>query len=168
MVTDTTGYSNEEACYVIQPNPPMSWKMLCIVFAIMSSVILACGIFFYTTGLTLILPFAGLDVLVLGYALYITAKNAKVREVVRIQPCSVVVERGHWRPETITEFERAWFRLDLIKSNNGWHPSQLIFRSGDKQLEIGKFLVEEERQDLAKLLDKEIWRSSRPDNNKDF
>ena len=156
MVTDISDCTIDETSYVIQPNPPMGWRILCISFAVISVFILAFGIFFYTRGLTLILPFAGIDVLVLGYALYVTAKNAKVREVVRIQPSSVVVERGHWRPETIVEFERAWCKLDLIKSANDWYPSQLIFRSGGNQLEIGKFLIEEERQDLARLLGRDL------------
>ena len=152
MVTDITESSTSEVSYIIQPNPPMSWNVLCILFAFITILILAIGVFFYTRGLTLILPFAGLDVLALGYALYITAKNAKMREVVRIQPTSVIVEKGYWRPETIVEFERAWFKLDLIKPHHDWYPSQLIFRSGGKRLEIGQFLVEEERQDLAKSL----------------
>lgn len=114
------------------------------------------GILLYFRGFSLILPFSGLDVIGLGIALYLTARKSELREVVTISEGLVSIETGYKKPETKYEFKGSWTRVILQTPKESWHPSQLFIRSGNDQIEIGKFLNEEERVELAGELKKAI------------
>ncbi len=142
--------------FVVKPNQAMSWPSLMLVFAGIATVTLTIGVSFYLIGLTLILPFSGIEILALGAALYITSCNGDVQEVIVINRDTIVVERGRRGPEQREIFQRPWTQAVLERSWNSWYPSRLLIRSHGRQLEIGKFLNEQERQGLAKELGKAL------------
>ncbi len=127
----------------------MPWNTLILMFAFIATVTLVIGIAFYSIGLKLILPFSGLDVLLLGTAFYLCARRGSIKQVVHIDPDGITVECGREGPETTHIFKRAWARAELERSWNSWYPSRLLLRSHGKQLELGDFLNEQERQGLA-------------------
>ena len=123
-----------------------------VLYSLIASITLFIGATFYWLGYSLILPFSGLEVLLLGVALYVTAWRGGMREVVLFTEDAILVERGHHRPEEIQRFQRAWAQIVLERSWNSWYPSRLLVRSHGRQAEIGRFLNEQERQGLARLL----------------
>lgn len=94
--------------FVVKPNQAMSWPSLMLVFAGIATVTLTIGVSFYLIGLTLILPFSGIEILALGAALYITSCNGDVQEVIVINRDTIVVERGRRGPEQREIFQRPW------------------------------------------------------------
>ena len=142
--------------FVIKPNPSMGWRSLLLLYGLMSAITLLIGILLYFRGFSLVLPFSGLDVIALGIALYITARKSELREVITISEGMVAVETGYKKPETKCEFRGSWTRVVLQTQKESWHPSQLFIRSGNDQVEIGKFLNENERVELANELKKAI------------
>ena len=134
----------------------MGWSNLLLLYGLMSAITLFIGILLYFRGFSLVLPFSGLDVIALGVALYITARRSELREVITISEGMVAVETGHKKPETKYEFKGSWTRVILQTQKESWHPSQLFIRSGGEQIEIGSFLNEDERVELASELKKAI------------
>ena len=135
--------------FVIQPNRSMSWRHLLVAYLGICMVLLAVGIGFLAAGLPLVLPFSGLEMLLLGVGFYLSAWRGGVQEVVIIGAGTVVVEAGRKRPETRERFQRQWARVVLERRRGGWYPSRLLIRSHGRQVEIGKFLNEQERRGLA-------------------
>lgn len=135
--------------FIIKPNQAMSWKSLVLAYLVISLITIAIGVVFFLKGLTLILPFCGLEILLLGAAFYVSAWRGGVQEVLSITESGIVFERGRHGPETRREFQRAWVKVILERSWNSWYPSRLLLRSHGRQLEIGCFLNEQERQGLA-------------------
>ena len=135
--------------FVVKPNQAMSWQSLLFVYLGITAISMTIAISFYVIGLTLILPFSGLEVLALGAALYVCAWRGGVREVITINENIIAVESGRDAPETRHEFQRAWAKVVLERSWNSWYPSQLLIRSHGRQVEVGRFLNEQERQGLA-------------------
>lgn len=142
--------------FVIEPNASMSWRNLLVLYGLISFVTLFIGVFLFVQGLKLVLPFSGLDVAALGIALYVTARRSFIREVITFTKGKVAVQIGHGKPEAIYEFTGPWTKVVLQTQKDGWYPSKLFIRSRDAQVEIGKFLNEYERLDLAKELKKTI------------
>jgi len=70
--------------------------------------------------------------------------------VIRIVGDKIIVEIGRYAPEQRQEFQHYWTRLVLEHPRQRWYPSRLLIRSHGKQIEIGKFLNEQECQGLAK------------------
>ena len=142
--------------YVVMPNQAMAWKVIVRCYLAISLLTLAIGMGFYLNGLTLILPFSGLEVIALGLALYFTARQSGERELITISTDLIAIERGHEKPVSKNEFQRAWSTIVLERPAHHWYPRRLFIRSHGVQVEIGAFLNEQERQGLAEELQRAI------------
>jgi uncharacterized membrane protein len=78
-------------------------------------------------------------------------------EVVSIGESMVTVEKGRDRgrdidrggPQQCTEFARGWVRVELSRRANHWYPRRLWIGASGKRVEIGEFLVDDEKAELA-------------------
>jgi len=134
----------------------MSWQTLMSLYLLMVFVSLVIGLAYFHIGLTLVLPFCGLEMLALGAALYVTSWRGSIREVVTVDEKSVAIESGRDKPTERHEFQRPWTQVILERSAGSWYPSRLLIRSHGRQVEIGRFLNEEERRGLAEALNRII------------
>lgn len=99
-----------------------------------------------------VLPFAGLELAVLGYALWSVQRGGRYREVVRISERTVVVEKGQLSPEERVEFDRHWSRVELRRRSAANSLTRLELSSQGSRCELGRCLSETERQGLARRL----------------
>jgi len=141
---------------LIMPNKAMPWHQLVCIYSIIASFTIGVALGFFFQGLTLVLPFAGLEVVALGVVLYISAWRGGVKEVISVTGDKIRIEIGHDSPEQCYELKRVWAQVVLERPWNNWYPSRLFIRSHGRQVEIGRFLNEAERQGLAKELQKVI------------
>lgn len=149
--------SSESNCrFVLRPNRSLSWRGTVIFFSSVFAVYLAITLPLAAMGLWLVLPFAGLELLVLGICLYITSQKSSQCEVISVGGETIKIESGRRRPERCSEFDRHWARVELVRSPLRWHPSRLTIRSHGRQVEVGSFLSETEREDLARELRRAI------------
>jgi uncharacterized membrane protein len=152
MIHRFYGQGDTGAGYIVKPNQAISWRSLMLVYLVVSTVTIAIGISFYLMGMTLVLPFSGLEILALGVALYVCAWRGGVQEVISVDGDHITVEIGRQCPEQREIFKRAWAQVILERSWNSWYPSRLLIRSHGRQIEIGRFLNEQERQGFALML----------------
>ena len=122
---------------------------------------LGIGIAFALHGYWPVLPFAGIEVIVLGIAFYLCLLRSQVREVISVNADVVTVEKGRHRAQEHWECPRAWARISLQRSPLTWYPSRLVITFQGRQVEIGKFLTERERCELAEELEYTIRRKDR-------
>lgn len=137
---------------VIRPNCSLSWRGTVAVFSSISLVSLVIALGFLLRGYWLVLPFAGLELVFLGAASYLTAWRGSLREVISIRGAEVAVERGHRQPEQTRIFPRSWVRIELIRPQHRGYPTRLLLRSHGREMEIGGCLNESERRRLAEDL----------------
>jgi uncharacterized membrane protein len=156
MLFNLTNENDLKKTIMVMPNRAMPWQHIMVIYLLVSGVTISIAFSFFTQGLTLILPFAGLELLALGVVLYISAWRSNIKEVVNVTEEKIRIEIGRDVPEKIYELDKAWANIVLERSWNNWYPSRLLLRSHGRQLEIGKFLNEQERQCLAIELNKAI------------
>ena len=137
--------------FILSPNSSLTWREARVLLAAVAIVELAIGAAFFWSGLTLVLPFSGLEVLMLVAAFYYCLQQGARREVVVVDGERVVVQRGRRRPAQTREFQRAWVRV-VLDQQYGWYPSRLKLCSHGQEFEIGGFLSDEERETLARQL----------------
>jgi len=137
--------------FILSPNCSLTWREARIVLGVVAGFELAIGTGFFWLGLPLVLPFSGLEVLALVGAFYYCARQGARREVVVIDDERVIVQRGRGEPVQVREFQRAWVRV-VLDRQPGWYPSRLKLCSHGRELEIGEFLLEEERKAFAQNL----------------
>lgn len=149
MLFNLTNENNLETTIMVMPNRAMPWQQIMLIYFLISTVTIIIALGFFSQGFTLILPFAGLELTALGVVLYISAWRSNIKEVVCVADDKIRIEIGHNTAEKVFEIDRTWAQVVLQRSWNNWYPSRLLLRSHGRQLEIGKFLNEQERQRLA-------------------
>ena len=149
MIYELTAAEDSRRMFVVRPNQSMSPRGMLVIYSGMATVIVGIGVACFTIGLPLVLPFSGAELFVLGAAFYLTARRGEAREVITVSRDAVAVECGRRGPETHTEFQRYWAGVILERPRYGWYPSRLLIRSHGRQVEVGRFLNEQERRGLA-------------------
>lgn len=134
---------------ILQPNQSISWRGVVCFYAslLLVSGGLAGGL--AMLGFWPILPFAGLEMLLLGIVMYLVARRGQQREVISVSPEIILIEKGRFYPEQRWKFFRIWAKVILERCPKQWYPSRLLIRSHGRGVEIGRFLNEDERQRLA-------------------
>lgn len=130
-----------------------------LFFASVAVTPLLVGALFVSRGLWPVLPFAGLELALLGWALRASLRRRDATQTVEITDTEVAVTtRDRGREQQIL-FSRHWARVTL-RAHRGWQPSRLLIESHGRNCEVGAFLTEEERRALALRLRALIGRMS--------
>lgn len=134
---------------ILAPNCSINWRQLLVFYLFTCFVALAVGLFFVLQGIWMVLPFSGLEMLVLGLALHIVFRKTQKREVITIGNVSVRIEKGQYFPDQCWEFEKSWIRLhdELTSDNNPRR--KLALGSHGTYVEVGDFLNSFEKDALA-------------------
>jgi len=98
-----------------------------------------------------VLPFAGAEMLLLGWALRSNMQRRFENEHIEITEREVVISFSRPTPHRIV-FPRHWARVKIRRPKSPLHSDQLVIESHGRACEVGKFLTGEERHQLAARL----------------
>jgi uncharacterized membrane protein len=126
-----------------------------LVLGSLAAVILAISLGFALNGAWPILPFAGLELLVLGLAFRYMEQHAADYERMTMHDDQVVIERGERGSVSRYEFNRHWAHL-IISEPRGMKRGRLALRSHGKEVEFGKFLTDKQLAATARRLKKHL------------
>jgi uncharacterized membrane protein len=98
-----------------------------------------------------VLPFAGAEMLLLGWALHSNMQRRFEQETIDVTDAEVVIEYARGNPRRVV-FPRHWARVKIRRPKSPLHRGQLVIESHGRAYEVGKFLSEEERRQLAAKL----------------
>jgi len=157
-VVVTERIEGEVVTFVLQPNRSLDWRGNLRLFGLVSILLLGISGWFAWRGAWLVFPFAGLELVVFGFALYLVSVSGLNKETVSLKGDELEICKGRWQIESTICLQRHWAQVVLKRSVIGWYPSRLYIRSHGKENEIGGFLLEDERirlaQDLKRHLNK--------------
>ncbi|MGH8732622.1 MAG: DUF2244 domain-containing protein [Burkholderiales bacterium] len=134
---------------VLKRNCSMSPKALAGVFVVLALLVLAIGAGFAVAGAWLVLPFAGLEVLLLGTAYLIYARHAADYERIEIDAGRLTVEVADGARTARYELEDAGIEVK---------EGRVVVRDAKEELEIGRHLSAEARVELAAELGQKLIR----------
>ena len=106
-----------------------------------------------------VLPFAGAEMLLLGWALKTNMARRHEHEHIDISEDEVVIEHFDGLARDVTRrivFPRHWARVKIRRPKSPLHRDQLVIESRGQAWEVGKFLTVEERRQLAAELQRLI------------
>jgi uncharacterized membrane protein len=145
-------FETGECHFTVSPNCSLGWTWMKRLFLFFGACLAAVAAWFASLGAWLVLPFAGLELLVLGIGIYANARWSATREVISLEGNRLRVLRGRRKPKEIACLPRHWARVHLRKDPRGWYPSRLLLECHGRSVEIGGSLVEQERTQLAEDL----------------
>jgi len=141
------------------PNCSLTVQGALFFFGTVALASLTFAAFFVAQGFWPVLPWAGLELGVLGWALWATMRRRRWTQTITVTPDDVeVILRGREGERRIV-FSRHWAAVTLRRAR-GWHPSRLVIESHGKGLEIGSFLTEDDRRALHRRLAELIGRKA--------
>lgn len=114
---------------------------------------------FLAIGAWPVVPFCGLDVLVLWLAFRVNYRSARLYERVRLTEADLTVQRVHWKtPERRWTFQPYWLRISHDEQPD--HSRQVTLSSHGQSVGVGAFLSPEEQSAFALALDDALraWR----------
>ncbi len=140
-----------EGWILLQPNRAASWRANRIFLLLIGGLTMLIAGGFALLGAWFILPFAGLEILLLGTLLWYVNTVYSRQEVVHFSDAEVVVEKGRNQPVLKWKCQRPWCRFHVY-SSHPWYPHRLRLRCHQREIEIGEFLPESERRELRAYL----------------
>lgn len=120
------------------------------VFAVLAGFSLMVAFGFTLAGAWLVFPFAGLELIALGYAFLYVGRHAEDYESITVAGDKLIVMRHTRTGVCRLEFQRYWVQVVLRGMRNG--EVQTWLRSHGKEVEVGRYMNAEQRQTLARQL----------------
>ncbi len=145
------GDTGEGLRVIVRPNRTLTRWGMTVLFAVLTLVVLTIGIGFTLAGAWPVLPFASLEMLVVGFVLYRLFRHLDDHEQIIVDRERVTVIRCRGRRERRHEFQRYWTRV-VLERRRGWYPSQLKVGSHGRFVVIAADVNERERESLSATL----------------
>ncbi|HBR96988.1 MAG TPA: hypothetical protein DD979_06380 [Gammaproteobacteria bacterium] len=152
MIRTEASNNNESCRIVVQANCSMGWRENLILAASLAVLSIGLATALALMGLWLVLPFAGLEILALVWALHHTLVRLEAKEVITIDNELIVVEWGTRGMQRRVEAQRQWSRLRFLLPNSPFEVGLLSLLIHNKSYMLGSALGREEKKELFKEL----------------
>ncbi|NKB63137.1 MAG: DUF2244 domain-containing protein [Gammaproteobacteria bacterium] len=149
--------------FVIQPNAAYHGRRWLGPFVLLVVICLGVALRFAWLGYWMILPFAVMDVVTVGFVLWFVVKKSQYTERILISREELQIEHIEREKAKNWCFPLHWAQVKLTPPEHRWYPESLMLGWRGEWVEIGQCLTSDERQSLAKELRKEINRLQQPD-----
>jgi len=148
--------SNKEKDFhriLIRPNQSISWKSSIVFILVIAFTCLTIGFGFAYVGATLILPFAGLEILFVGICVYLVLNKTSQQEVITLSKDKLIIEKGAYKIKQVWEYFRLWSYISVERPQHPWYPAHIVVTSKGERVPLGDFLNEHEKEELVSNLE---------------
>ncbi len=156
MVTADRLEANNTFRLTLKPNRSTSWRGNLIFLLLISTPILIIAFGFLYVGAPIILPFAGLEILIVLLASYYVYQKTNKQEIITISPEKLIIEKGKFRPETSIEFIREWAYVFVERAKHPWYPVHIVISSKGQRVPVGEFLTDDDKKIFIEKMDEII------------
>ena len=133
-----------ETVILIKPNHSASWRQNLWLLAALAVPSLGAGVAFALLGAWPILPFASIELVALGGALYWVNWKREYRHVIRFTDGSVVIDKGYFIPKRSWHFLREEAALRISTETHPWQGPKLSVHDQQTETRVGDFLNRDE------------------------
>ena len=131
----------------------MSFSYLDFFFSIIFTFSALLAVRFWLLGAWLVVPFFLLEMTLLGFVLFLLARDARYRETIEITAKQVLITVKDGTQEPLKKsFNLYWVEFVLKQDDKSWHPSRLYLKSHGHFIRFGQCLTDEDRLGLLKRL----------------
>ncbi|MEM9605119.1 MAG: DUF2244 domain-containing protein [Pseudomonadota bacterium] len=152
MIANLPSDDAKRQIFVVKCTPSLSWRgnVLLALSVGFTGVVFGMGL--ALQGYWLVLPFAGLEALVVLLSLRVVWRRLERREVITVSEEIIRVEWGRNAPERAIEFNRHWTRLEYHLPDSPFETGLLRLRGQGRTAVLGSALGREEKKQLHATL----------------
>jgi uncharacterized membrane protein len=147
---------------VLTPRCALTPASARVFIAVVGGTCFAVAAVFASQGFWPVLPFAGLEVGLLVWAVRASMREGSKRETIEIDEERITIRRSDPYGEHFSVFPRHGSRVTLRTPQTALHPSRLLLESRGRVCEVGRFLTEDARQSLAARLQQLVGNVNEP------
>ncbi|TQV73499.1 DUF2244 domain-containing protein [Exilibacterium tricleocarpae] len=137
---------------ILSPNRSLTWQANLWVLASFFAVSLFISVGVLLKGAWVIVPFAGIELALLAFAMCYVQRRTRLTEVIYIDDRRLLIERGIGSPQCSWSFCRPGASI-MVHSDNPFADDQHVCVCGDQGIvEVGEFLNPSDRALLVKDL----------------
>lgn len=137
-------------CFSSRPNCSLTPQGRQFAFGAIAAVIMLVAVVFGWLGYWMILPFAGLEIGALAWAFNSLKKHSSDYESVSIRGNEILIERRQGERLERRTLNSQW--AQLVKVESAYGRIGVALRSHGRETELGAFLTDEGRLELAEEL----------------
>ena len=137
---------------ILQPNRSWTWRANAYFIGTLMLVSLMVASVLTVRGFWMVLPFTVLELSVLTGCLYYCVRRTHTMEVLKLTRERCVFERGINRPTQQFAFDRYFTRFFVNPPKYPWYSKSISLKCRDKELEVGQFLCDEDKDQLVRDL----------------
>lgn len=135
--------------FELAPHCSLTRRSACVFVGMLGGTTFVVAGFFALQGFWPMLPFAGLEIGLLIWAVRASMRSGSRREVICITEETVTVEWHGPQVDRVSVFPRHWVKVKLHAPLATLHPARLMLESSGRVCEVGRFLTDDERRGLA-------------------
>ncbi|NVJ61698.1 MAG: DUF2244 domain-containing protein [Gammaproteobacteria bacterium] len=143
---------DEKFTLSLKPNCSASRQQVYAFIGLLAALSFLIAIVWALVGFWIVLPFAGLEVSLVGYFLIKVNYRTQQKQVLVFGDKKITLFEGHYQPERRVEFERKQTTLEVIKPSSSMQELKLALADDSNKETIAGFLVEKERNKVRKLI----------------
>ena len=132
--------NNQEWEIIISANHSANWRSILYILMALGGFTLLIALFWAIQGVWFILPFACLEVFLLGFLLYKVNRRSFEKQVIRTDKNHIYLEQGRNKPELTYQFTRSQSLFTITHANHSLSPSTLSLSQGEVNCSIGSQL----------------------------
>lgn len=137
---------------ILAPNKSMSWetnkKILIGIFIVNMTIAIAWSLM----GAWLVLPFAGLEVLLVGLGMYYACWKLNFKHIITIEAESFILQKGVYFPKQEWQWQKSHVRLMNKPNQYRMSAPHLFLNHLNDKIEVGEFLNQSEKKQFKGLI----------------
>ena len=146
---------------VLRPHRSAGLRVARIIAGLVAALLVIVGAGFLLAGAWPVLPFLGLEVVLLYALLRFNQRTGNACEAINLTRTALTVRRlDHWGKQSDFSFPPYWLQVNLREMPG--QDNRLELRTHGRSLAIASFLLPHERRELALTLRRALGRVSTP------
>ena len=142
---------------ILSPDRSLDWDGNKRVIWSLGSICIGIAMgFTIIAGAWVMLPFAGLEVLILSLALYYVSWNLSHGHILPLNNKQLIIEKGVYRPKGKWVWEKQTTRLVTTTAKHDWEAHGLTLINNNEKVNIGDFLSQSDSNELITFMKGEI------------
>jgi len=144
--------NDTEERLILSPNRSMSWQTNKRILLAMFLVNMLIALGWTAMGAWMVLPFAGLEILLVGVGMYYVSWKLSFKEILIIEANSLIIQKGVYYPKQEWHWQRSNSSLVKQPSRYRMTAPTLYLKHLNEEVEIGAFLNRKEKKLLREHL----------------
>lgn len=139
-------HADRSRVITLLPNRSCTWAQTRLFLLVFCSLSLAIGVFWAVMGIWTVLPFSGLEAVLLTWLMYRVSRSTYQRQRIVVDDARVLIQVGSAFPRRTWSLQRQHAHLAVIEAEHPLEGPGLSIFDSRHNIEVGRFLNRDDKE----------------------